>query len=74
MVVINILSIFLRKTNRHPQTCTRTRLCILTSPLQLELIGWMSAYGAVCIVLIVILMTDWNNSIETIGDGAYAFG
>lgn len=72
MAVINIQHIKLTDTLK----CARThaRLCILTSPLQLELIGWMSAYGAVCIVLIVIVMTDWNNSIETIGDGAYAFG
>lgn len=65
MSVINILSILCRNEYTHLYVYTNTHAYILTSPLQLELIGWMSAYGAVCIVVIVILMTDSNNGIET---------
>lgn len=49
------------------------KLALLTSSLQLQHAGWMSAYGSVCIVVIVILMTDWNNSMETKGDRACVF-
>lgn len=55
MDVINILSI-LRWRNRHAHIYTN--LGLLTSSLELQHAGWMSAYGSVCIVVIVILMTD----------------
>lgn len=71
MAMINILSILCQNKNAHLYVHTNTHAYILTSPLQLELIGWISAYGAVCIVVIVILMTDSNNGIETMGDGFY---
>lgn len=59
MAVINILSILCRgQTHTRIRAHKDTHLYLLTSPLQLQHIGWMSAYAAVCIVVIVILMTD----------------